>query len=80
LYTLKLGELVTTIPTIGFNTETLVYKNYKFSLWDVGGMDKIRVLWRHYTEGTNCLIWVVSMCDESRWEESRVELWKILEE
>ena len=27
LYKLKLGELVTTIPTIGFNVETVQYKN-----------------------------------------------------
>jgi len=27
LYKLKLGEIVTTIPTIGFNVETVEYKN-----------------------------------------------------
>ena len=29
LYKLKLGEVVTTIPTIGFNVETVEYKNIK---------------------------------------------------
>jgi GTPase SAR1 family protein len=29
LYKLKLGEIVTTIPTIGFNVETVKYKNIK---------------------------------------------------
>ena len=33
LYKLKLGELVTTIPTIGFNVETVQYKNLKFTIW-----------------------------------------------
>lgn len=46
LYKLKLGQSVTTIPTVGFNVETVTYKNVKFNVWDVGGQDKIRPLWR----------------------------------
>ena len=42
LYKLKLGEIVTTIPTIGFNVETVKYKNKDFTVWDVGGQDKVR--------------------------------------
>lgn len=30
LYKLKLGQSVTTIPTVGFNVETVTYKNVKF--------------------------------------------------
>ncbi|ETO18447.1 ADP-ribosylation factor, partial [Reticulomyxa filosa] len=37
LYKLKLGETVTTIPTIGFNVEDVTYKNAKITFWDVGG-------------------------------------------
>jgi GTPase SAR1 family protein len=37
LYSLKLGEVVSTIPTIGFNVEELVYKTITFMVWDVGG-------------------------------------------
>lgn len=44
LYKLKLGEVVTTIPTIGFNVETVEYKNISFTVWDVGGQDKVRIL------------------------------------
>mgnify|MGYP000370969310 CR=1 FL=1 len=29
----KLGEVVTTIPTIGFNVETVEYKNISFTVW-----------------------------------------------
>jgi len=56
LYKLKLGEIVTTIPTIGFNVETVEYKNISFTVWDVGGQDKIRPLWRHYFQNTQGLI------------------------
>ena len=34
LYKLKLGEVVTTIPTIGFNVETVEYNNLSFTVWD----------------------------------------------
>merc|ERR1712124_46382 len=71
LYKLKLGEVLTTIPTIGFNVETVEYKNIKFTVWDVGGQDKIRKLWRHYYQGTEGLIFVVDSSDRDRIERSR---------
>eukprot|EP00335_Anophryoides_haemophila_P000204 CAMPEP_0204821338 /NCGR_PEP_ID=MMETSP1018-20131115/8712_1 /ASSEMBLY_ACC=CAM_ASM_000518 /TAXON_ID=46462 /ORGANISM="Anophryoides haemophila, Strain AH6" /LENGTH=70 /DNA_ID=CAMNT_0051927205 /DNA_START=80 /DNA_END=292 /DNA_ORIENTATION=+ len=37
LYKLKLGQVVSSVPTIGFNVETVEYKNIKFTVWDVGG-------------------------------------------
>ena len=46
LYRLQAGEVVTTIPTIGFNVETVVYKNLKFQVWDLGGQTSIRPYWR----------------------------------
>jgi hypothetical protein len=33
LYKLKLNQGVTTIPTVGFNVETVTYKNVKFNVW-----------------------------------------------
>ncbi|KAI3980548.1 hypothetical protein MKX01_025113 [Papaver californicum] len=63
IYKLKLGEIVTTIPTIGFNVETVEYKNVSFTVWDVGGQDKIRPLWRHYFQNTQGLIFVIDSND-----------------
>eukprot|EP00930_Biecheleria_cincta_P016595 TRINITY_DN1343_c0_g1_i10.p1 TRINITY_DN1343_c0_g1~~TRINITY_DN1343_c0_g1_i10.p1 ORF type:complete len:204 (+),score=47.78 TRINITY_DN1343_c0_g1_i10:69-614(+) len=80
LYKLKLGEVVTTIPTIGFNVETVEYKNISFTVWDVGGQDKIRPLWRHYYQGTQGLIFVVDSNDRDRIEDAREELNKMLNE
>ena len=37
LYKLKLGENINTVPTIGFNLETVQYKNINFTIWDIGG-------------------------------------------
>jgi ADP-ribosylation factor protein 1 len=80
LYKLKLGEVVTTIPTIGFNVETVEYKNISFTVWDVGGQDKIRPLWRHYYQNTQGLIFVVDSNDRDRIEDAREELTKMLNE
>ncbi|KAK6054372.1 ADP-ribosylation factor family protein [Cooperia oncophora] len=80
LYKLKLGEIVTTIPTIGFNVETVEYKNISFTVWDVGGQDKIRPLWRHYFQNTQGLIFVVDSNDRERVGEAREELMRMLAE
>merc|ERR1712144_52821 len=70
LYKLKLGEVVTTIPTIGFNVETVEYKNISFTVWDVGGQDKIRPLWRHYYQNTQGIIFVVDSNDRDRIDDN----------
>ena len=80
LYKLKLGEIVTTIPTIGFNVETVEYKNISFTVWDVGGQDKIRPLWRHYFQNTQGLIFVIDSNDRERIGEARQELERMLNE
>ena len=40
LYRLQQNEAVQTIPTVGFNVETVKYRNISFVVWDVGGQDK----------------------------------------
>ena len=78
LYKLKIGEALTTIPTIGFNVETVEYKNVTFQVWDVGGQEKLRKLWRHYYAGTDALIFVVDSSDKSRVDTARGELEALL--
>eukprot|EP01107_Rhizomastix_libera_P018516 TRINITY_DN964_c0_g1_i2.p1 TRINITY_DN964_c0_g1~~TRINITY_DN964_c0_g1_i2.p1 ORF type:complete len:175 (-),score=5.49 TRINITY_DN964_c0_g1_i2:262-786(-) len=78
LYKLKLGQNVSTIPTVGFNVETVTFKKVKFNVWDVGGQDKIRPLWRHYFAGTQALIFVIDSSDRDRIDEARVELHRIV--
>ncbi|XP_073667947.1 ADP-ribosylation factor 4-like [Paramisgurnus dabryanus] len=74
LYKLKVGEVVTTIPTIGFNVETVVYKNISFTVWDVAGQSVMRGLWRHYLSNTEGLIFVVNSSDLERIETAAAEL------
>ncbi len=72
--------VVTTIPTIGFNVETVEYKNISFTVWDVGGQDKIRPLWRHYYQNTQGLIFVVDSNDSDRIDAARDEMHRMLNE
>mmetsp|Transcript_49197 Transcript_49197/g.100454 ORF Transcript_49197/g.100454 Transcript_49197/m.100454 type:complete len:183 (+) Transcript_49197:226-774(+) len=78
LYKFKLNETVTTIPTIGFNTEEVQYKNIRFSMWDVGGQEKIRALWKHYYTGCAAVIFMVDSADHDRLTEARDELHTML--
>ncbi|KAG5650362.1 ADP-ribosylation factor, Arf Arf6 [Sphagnurus paluster] len=64
--------------TIGFNVETVTYKNVKFSVWDVGGQDMIRPLWKHYYTGTQGLVFVVDSQDRERIDEAKQALHRIL--
>ena len=60
--------------------ETVEYKNISFTVWDVGGQDKIRPLWRHYFQNTQGLIFVVDSNDRERVGEARDELHRMLQE
>nr|XP_022315499.1 ADP-ribosylation factor-like isoform X1 [Crassostrea virginica] len=80
LYKLKMNEHIHTIPTIGFNLETVSpVKGMSFTVWDVGGMGRIRSLWRDYYQNTEGLIYVVDSSDRERIAESREELFGILQ-
>ena len=66
LYKLKLNENCQTLPTIGFNVEEIEYKNKKLIIWDIGGGEKIRYLWKHYFDKTNCIIYIMNISDKER--------------
>jgi len=80
LYKLQCGEVVSTIPTIGLNVESVTYKNIKFQVWDLGGQTSIRPYWRCYYANTNAIIYVVDSADPERLTTSRDELQAMLQE
>ena len=77
-YLLCICPLTSALP--GFNVETVEYKNIQFTVWDVGGQDKIRPLWRHYFQNTQGIIFVVDSNDRDRVVEAREELQRMLNE
>lgn len=56
----------TPVAAAGFNVEKVQYKNVLFTVWDVGGQEKLRPLWRHYFNNTDGLIYVVDSQDRER--------------
>ncbi|KAG7278759.1 hypothetical protein CRUP_008371, partial [Coryphaenoides rupestris] len=81
LYRLKLRE---PSPTKGFNMERIKVSvgNSKasgttFQVWDVGGQEKLRPLWKSYTRRTDGLVFVVDAAEAERMEEAKVELHRI---
>jgi small GTP-binding protein len=49
-------------------------------MWDIGGQDRLRPLWRHYFQNTNGVIFVVDCNDKDRVSLARDELQKLLSE
>ena len=80
LYRLKVGEVVTTIPTIGFNVESVTYKNLNFNVWDLGGQTSIRPYWRCYYANTSAVIFVIDSTDLDRLGTAAEELSAMLNE
>lgn len=78
LYKLHIGEVLSTVPTIGFNVEKVQYKNVQFTVWDVGGQEKLRPLWRHYFNNTDGLIYVVDSLDRERTGKAKAEFQAII--
>ena len=74
-----MGETVKTIPTLGFNVETIEYKKVLFTIWDVGGKDNIRPLWKNYYQNTDGLIFVVDSSDQERIGETAKVLKELLD-
>jgi len=64
---------------IGFNVETVQYKNLKFQVWDLGGQTSIRPYWRCYYSNTDAIIYVVDSMDRDRIGISKQELVSMLE-
>ncbi|XP_052274357.1 E3 ubiquitin-protein ligase TRIM23-like isoform X2 [Dreissena polymorpha] len=80
LFKMKNNEFITTIPTIGFNVETVEYKNVKLTIWDVGGQHKIRPLWKHYYFNTQAVIFVIDSHHKDRLKEAHNALVKLVQE
>jgi len=80
LYRLHMGEVLSTVPTVGFNVEKVQYKNVVFTVWDVGGQEKLRSLWKMYLSNSDALIYVVDSLDRERIGDARQEFQTIIKD
>ena len=72
LYKLALGEIVTTIPTIGFNVEWVKHKHHEIQMWDVGGFSNVRINWPHYFQHTVAVVFVVDSSDRADMDLNKI--------
>ena len=78
LFRLKYGQYANTSPTVGFNCEKVRAAGTQWLMWDVGGAERVRPLWRPFTRGTDALIFVVdSSCSGDRLDEARLEIHRL---
>lgn len=80
VYRLHLGEMIQTTPTVGFNVETVQYKKLLFTIFDIGGQQSIRPLWRYYYEGTHAVIFMIDSNDRERLKDVKLELEQVANE
>ena len=69
-----------TVPTIGFNVETLENNDLTFTSWDIGGEDRIRPLWKYYLQDADYVIFVIDSNDHERLEYAQEELFRLINE
>jgi small GTP-binding protein len=80
LYNLKFTDYTThTVPTVGFNVETVeLTDNITITVWDIGGQDKLRNLWRHYYDGTDAVVFIIDSNDPNRFSDAKFVLTQLL--
>lgn len=74
LYQVKHGQRVETLPTLGLEKEVVTVSGMDFELYDVGGLEKVRSLWRTYSKEANGVAYVVDASDERRLPQASEEL------
>ena len=78
LYSLHLGEVVVTQPTIGSNVEEVTHQNLNLVCWDLGGQESLRPDWGLYYEDTQAIIMVVDSADVERLPVVKEELFQMI--
>lgn len=70
------GEVITAIPTHGFNMKTLTIEGTKFTLWELAGSWFQRVaLWSRHTDGIAAMVFVVDSTDLFQIEQTKTVMW-----
>ncbi len=53
--------------------EVITYKTFKYTMWDVGGHEKIRDLWPRYYQNTDALMFIVDSADKEGFSDAADE-------
>ncbi|XP_075151079.1 uncharacterized protein LOC142225186 [Haematobia irritans] len=78
-YTLKMGQVDETIPTIGYNVETIEYHSINYTIYEIGGLNTVRVLRNFYVENKAVIIYVIDASGAGRFPEAHQDLHDLME-
>lgn len=79
----NLGDVMPTTPTVGFQVDTVEYKDFRFTVWEhrtMADQDKLKQIWRRNYEGMDGIIFVVDSTNVEGFAEAKKELHSLLEE
>ncbi|XP_061086443.1 ADP-ribosylation factor-like protein 13B, partial [Conger conger] len=65
-------------PTVGFSAVDLKQGQYDVSMFDLGGGEGIRDIWKHYFAESHAVMFVVDSSDVQRMNEAKESLAKVL--
>ncbi|EPR60579.1 ADP-ribosylation factor family protein [Toxoplasma gondii GAB2-2007-GAL-DOM2] len=57
-------------PTTGFNLTRFVYERFQVTIWDLGGRETLRDIWKDYYADCDCVLFFVDAAALSREEEA----------
>lgn len=69
-----------TTPTLSFLITKYITDNCEFQLWDAPGQSAFRNVWKTGYERAKLLIFVLDVANDAKYEESKLELYKVLDD
>ncbi|XP_042062555.1 ADP-ribosylation factor-related protein 1-like isoform X1 [Salvia splendens] len=66
------------VPTVGLNIGRVEASNTKLVFWDLGGQPGLRSIWEKYYEEAHAVVYVIDASCQSRFEDSKSALEKVL--
>ncbi|KAF7309978.1 hypothetical protein MIND_00370600 [Mycena indigotica] len=74
------NALLQTLPTIGCTRETVQHRGNEITIWEFGGQEKIRPMWRSYLWQGHAFAFVLDASATDRVKEAKEELVILLKE
>lgn len=74
LYRLNQHKMVQTVPTLGVNQEVVRVDGVQMEVYEIGGSEKVRSIWRTYSKLAEAVVFVIDATDEGRMHIAKEEI------
>uniref|UniRef100_K3WSN4 ADP-ribosylation factor-like protein n=1 Tax=Globisporangium ultimum (strain ATCC 200006 / CBS 805.95 / DAOM BR144) TaxID=431595 RepID=K3WSN4_GLOUD len=65
-------------PTVGLNIARVDLKRSRVIFWDLGGQERLRVIWNKYYSESHGIVFVIDSANEARFQEAKDTLQTML--